>query len=41
MSNAQQAFAMTAVFFGLSFVGIFLFWLAEKLRPDRGPKIPR
>ena len=26
MSNAQEAFAMTAVLFGLSFAGIFLFW---------------
>ena len=41
MSNAQQALAMTAALFGLSFVGIFLFWLAEKLRPNRGPKIRR
>jgi len=41
MSSAQQAFAMTAVLFGLSFVGIFLFWFAEKLRHNRGPKIPR
>ena len=37
MSNAQEAFAMTAVLFGLSFVGIFLFWFAEKFRPRRGP----
>jgi hypothetical protein len=41
MSSAQQAFVMTAALFGLSFVGIFLFWFAEKLRPHRGPKIPR
>jgi hypothetical protein len=41
MSNAQEAFAMTAVLFGLSFAGIFLFWFAEKFRPGRGPKIPR
>ena len=40
MSNAQ-AFAMIAVLFGLSFAAIFLFWFAEKLRPIRGPKIPR
>jgi len=41
MSNAQEAFAMTAVLFGLSFAGIFLFWFAEKLRPMRGPTIRR
>jgi len=42
MSNAQEAFAMTAVLFGLSFVGIFLFWFAEKFRPKReGPTTPR
>jgi hypothetical protein len=41
MSNAQEAFAMTAVLFGLSFAGIFLFWFAEKFRPGRGPKIQR
>jgi hypothetical protein len=35
MSNAQEAFAMTAVLFGLSFAGIFLFWFAEKFRPKR------
>ena len=33
MSNAQQALGMTAVLFGLTFVGIFLFWFAEKFRP--------
>jgi hypothetical protein len=32
MSNAQEAFAMTAVLFGLSFAGILLFWFAEKFR---------
>jgi hypothetical protein len=37
MSNAQEAFAMTAVLFGLSFAGIFLFWFAEKFRAGRGP----
>jgi hypothetical protein len=41
MSNAQQAFAMTAVLFGLSFAGILLFWFAEKFRPNRGRRIPR
>ena len=41
MSNAQEAFAMTAVLFGLSFATIFLFLFAEKLRPIRRPKIPR
>jgi hypothetical protein len=41
MSNAQEAFAMAAVLFGLSFAGIFLFWFAEKFRPGRGPKIWR
>jgi multisubunit Na+/H+ antiporter MnhC subunit len=41
MSNATQAFVMTAVLFGLSFVAIFLFWFAEKFRPIRGPKIRR
>jgi hypothetical protein len=41
MSNAQEAFAMTAVLFGLSFAGIFLFWFAEKFRPTRGPTIRR
>jgi|GEM_PF-4509125 hypothetical protein len=41
MSNAQEAFALTAALFGLSFVGIFLFWFAEKFRPIRGPNIPR
>ena len=41
MSNAQEAFAMIAVLFGLSFAAIFLFWFAEKLRPIRGPKISR
>jgi hypothetical protein len=41
MSNAQEAFAMTAVLFGLSFAGIFLFWFAEKFRPARGPTIRR
>ncbi|HWJ18242.1 MAG TPA: hypothetical protein VNR65_05885, partial [Geobacterales bacterium] len=41
MSNAQEAFAMTAVPFGLSFAGIFLFWFAEKFRPVRGPTIRR
>jgi len=41
MSNAQEAFAMTAVLFGLLFAGIFLFWFAEKFRPIRGPKIKR
>ena len=41
MSNAQEAFAMTAVLFGLSFAGIFLFWFAEKFRPKRGPKTLR
>ena len=39
MSNAQGAFAMTAVLFGLSFVGIFLFWFAEKFRPKPAPTI--
>jgi hypothetical protein len=39
MSNAQEAFAMTAVLFALSFAGIFLFWFAEKFRPKRGPII--
>jgi hypothetical protein len=28
MSNAQEAFAMTAVRFGFSFAAIFLFWFA-------------
>jgi hypothetical protein len=41
MSNAQEAFAMAAVLFGLSFAGIFLFWFAEKFRLGRGPKIWR
>ena len=41
MSNAQQAFAMTAVLFGLSFAGIFLFWVAEKFRHKQGPTIRR
>jgi hypothetical protein len=41
MSNAQEAFAMTAVLFGLSFAGIFLFWFAEKFRPKRAPTIRR
>ena len=41
MSNAQEAFAMTAVLFGLSFVGIFLFWFAEKFRPKPAPIIRR
>jgi uncharacterized membrane protein len=41
MSNAQQALAMTVVLFGLSFVGIFLFWFAEKFRPHGRPKLPR
>jgi hypothetical protein len=41
MSNAQEAFAMTAVLFGLSFAGIFLFWFAEKFRLGRGSKIRR
>ena len=41
MSNAQEAFAMTAALFGLSFAGIFLFWFAEKFRPARGPTIRR
>ena len=36
MSNAQEAFAMTAALFGLSFAGIFLFWFAEKFRPREG-----
>jgi hypothetical protein len=35
MSAAQEAFVMTAVLFGASFVGIFLFWFAEKFRPAR------
>ena len=39
MSNAQGAFAMTAVLFGLSLAGIVLFWFAEKFRPKRGPAI--
>jgi len=41
MSNAQAALAMTAVLFGLSFAGIFLFWFAEKFRPIGGPTIRR
>jgi hypothetical protein len=41
MSNAQEAFVMTAVLFGLSFAGIFLFWFAEKFRPKRAPTIRR
>jgi len=32
---------MTVVLFGLSFVGIFLFWFAEKFRPHRRPTLPR
>jgi hypothetical protein len=40
MSNAQQALAMTAVLFGLSFGGIFLFWFAEKFRPNGRRTIP-
>jgi len=35
MSAAQEAFMMTPVFFGLAFVGIFAFWVAEKFRPAR------
>jgi hypothetical protein len=41
MSNAEQALLMTAVLFGLSFAEIFLFWVAEKFRPIRGPKFRR
>lgn len=41
MSNANQAFAMAAVIFVLSFVAIFLFWFAEKFRHIRGPKTRR
>ena len=41
MSSAEQAFLMTAVFFGLSFAAIFLFWFAEKFNPMRGPKFRR
>jgi multisubunit Na+/H+ antiporter MnhC subunit len=41
MSSAEQAFLLTAVLFGLSFVAIFLFWFAEKFRPIQGPKFRR
>jgi hypothetical protein len=32
MTNAGQAFLMTAGLFGLSFFAIFAFWFAERLR---------
>jgi hypothetical protein len=32
MSNATQAFLFTGEIFALSFVAIFLFWLADRLR---------
>jgi hypothetical protein len=41
MTNAGQAFLMTAGLFGLSFFAIFAFWLAEKLRVGSSRKIPR
>jgi uncharacterized membrane protein len=41
MTNAGQAFLMTAGIFGLSFFAIFAFWFAEKLRVGRLRKLPR
>jgi len=32
MSNATQAFLLTGEVFALSFVSIFAFWLADRLR---------
>jgi hypothetical protein len=32
MTNAGQAFLLTAEVFCLSFFGIFLFWFADRLR---------
>jgi len=32
MSNATQAFLLTVEVFALSFVAIFAFWLADRLR---------
>ena len=32
MSNATQAFLLTGEVFALSFVTIFAFWLADRLR---------
>jgi hypothetical protein len=46
MSPAGQAFMLTGELFVLSFVGIYAFWLADKLRrnffgqPPRDPLAP-
>jgi hypothetical protein len=34
MSNAMQAFLLTAGLFTLSFVAIFVMWFADRLRSD-------
>jgi hypothetical protein len=41
MTNAGQAFLLTAEVFCLSFFGIFLFWFADRLRGGSARKPPR
>jgi hypothetical protein len=41
MTSAMQAFLLTAGLFGLSFLGIFFFWFAERLRYGSSRKLPR
>jgi len=41
MTNAGQAFLLSAEVFCLSFFAIFLFWFAERLRGGSARKPPR
>jgi hypothetical protein len=40
MTDAAQAFLMTAGLFGLSFFAIFALWYAERLRFGAAGKLP-
>ena len=41
MTNAAQAFLLTAGLFGLSFFAIFAIWYAEQLRHGTPQELPR
>jgi hypothetical protein len=41
MTNAAQAFLLTAGLFGLSFFAIFAIWYAERLRHGTPQELPR